>query len=290
MKRFLLTLLLAPVFASFGQNVTSSRTSSYHTIVYQITNEEARALYRHNNSSVGPDYFHTLIDTYPTDSVYKKKLSTGHYLFVKSIANQAETILESVNNLDMKILNNSRDMLLVFHDQAGMEIQDIKPEIKNRHIPYSKKLNAYRLSKTNKQGHIFVEHEGHHNFFNVKRQYNNTLATRTKRRVLYTFPINHIVSPFTYTYRSISGLIKYGSISPPGIYYRSRRLFEVRNHEGYLVLNKPKFKPGDTIKIKAFITTRRGNPIAKTLEVFISAYSPYINKKIGVVSPYRDGA
>ena len=290
MKRFLLTLLLAPVFSAFGQDVTSSRTSSYHTFVYQITNEEARALYRHNNSSVGTDYFHTLIDTYPTDSVYRKKLPTGHYLFVKSIANQAETILESVNNLDMKILNNSRDMLLVFHDQDGMEILNLKPEIKNRNIPYSKKLNAYRLSKTNKQGHVIVEHEGQLNFFNIKRQFNNTLATRTKRRVLYTFPINHIVSPFTYTFRSIRGLIKYGSISPPGIYYRASKLFKASNHEGYLVLNKPKFKPGDTVKIKAFITTRRGNPIAKTLEVFISGYSPYINKKIGVVSPYRDGA
>lgn len=290
MKRFLLTLLLAPAFATFGQDVTNSRTSSYHTFVYQITNEEARPLYRHDNSSVGPGYFHTLIDTYPTDSVYRKKLPNGHYLFVKSIANQVETILESVNNLDMKILNNSHDMLLVFHDQAGMEIQNLKPEIKNRNIPYFKKLNAYRLSKTNKQGHVVVEHEGHHNFFNIKRQYNNTLAARTKRRALYTFPINHIISPLTYTYRSVRGLIKYRSLSPPGIYYRARKLFEAKSREGYIVLNKPKFKPGDTVKLKAFVTTPKGRPVNKTLEIFVSGYSPFVNKKIGVVSPYRDGA
>src|SRR5690606_10005813 len=48
-------------------------------------------------------------------------------------------------------------------------------------------------------------------------------------------------------------------------YYRSSK----ENHLGYLVFNKPKYKPGDTVRFKSFIVNKRGRPLDKSLKVFL---------------------
>lgn len=291
MKKFLsLLLFFVTTMAAFGQNLAGSRVSSYHTFIYNILNDEAIALYRDNNTVVPEQYFHTLIDFYPTDSTFKKKLPSGHYLFVKSIAGELDCELYSVNNLEIQILNNNRDLLLVFLDTLGMNIESLTPTIKRRIIRFDKKLKAYRISKTNKQGFVYAEHGGHLNVFNIKRRYNNTFPVRTKRKVLGTFPINILVSPIVYVVQSTKSLIKYQHLSPPGIYYRVRNMFEPKNYDGYIVLNKPEFKPGDTLKLKAFVVTKKGKPIQKNISVHLSGYSPYFDKELGKISPYRRGA
>lgn len=291
MKKFI-HIVLFFIFTStaFSQDPVNSRTSSYYTFIYKISNDEVKTLYKNEDSAVPEQYFHTLTDFYPTDSAYRKKLPAGHYLFIKSVAGKLDCELESVNNLEMHILNNNRDLLLVFQDTSGAEIKSLNPKVKKRTIRFDEKLNAYRISKTNKQGFVYAGHEGHLNIFSIKRRYNNTLPARTKRRVLGTFPINILVSPVTYTVQSVKSLIKYQRIDPPRIYYRARNVFEPKNHSGYVVLNKPEFKPGDTVKLKAFIVTKKGKPVQKKLSVHLSGYSPRFNKNMGEISPYRKGA
>ena len=57
---------------------------------------------------------------------------------------------------------------------------------------------------------------------------------------------------------------------------------------GYVAFNKPKYRLGDTVRVKAFITNRRGKPISKVLKLRLSRYYSE-NKNIGTVSPYRKG-
>ena len=191
----------------------------------------------------------------------------------------------------MAILNNHRDLVLLFHDRNGNEIKTLEPRIGIRSIPFTKKLNAYRIGTTNRQGWISVLYQGHTSYFDIKRQYNNTLPARTKRRVLGTFPINHILSPIFYIGRTVKSFFNYPHISPPGIYYRVRKLFAQKNYNGYVVLNKPKFKPGDTVKLKAYIVKKNGKPIHNTLQVEISGYrGNYWEKKLGEITSYRPGA
>lgn len=291
MRRFLLLLLTLSVFVSANsQYASNSRTTSYYTFVYRITNDEAIRLFENRKRTLDPKYFHNLIDYYPTDSVYRKKLPVGHYLFTKSNADFLETELHSVDNLDLNILDNSRDLLIVFTDSLGNESKGVKPKVASKQISFDSKLNAYRLSKTNKQGLVKVDYNGHLNFFEIQRRYNNTMPARTKRRVIHTFPINILTSPFTYTYRSVKGLIKYGNIYPPGIYYRAKRFFEPKTFAGYLVLNKPMYKPSDTVRLKAFVTSRKGRPLKRDLNVYLRNYATNTRKLLTSITPYRNGA
>jgi TonB-dependent SusC/RagA subfamily outer membrane receptor len=292
MKRvYLLVALLHSIDLS-AQDLADSRTSSFFTQVYQLSNQEVFSLYRKKGRSVPPEYFHTLVDFYPTDSIYRRKLPVGHYLFVKTFNDQLSCELMSVNNLNVQILNNNRDLTLIFQDQSGKEIKELKPLINHSKIPFDNKLEAFRIPKTNKRGWIAVEFEGHTNYFPFDRRYNNTFPKRTSRFFSTTFPFNHIISIFRYTYRSITGLIKYQHINPPGIYYRTRMAFDGKTYKGYLVTNKPMYKPGDTLKLKAFVTNRKGKPISKRLDIVLQNYSISAtrDKKLGSIPPYRKGA
>jgi len=269
----------------FAQNLATARSSSHYTLIYSITNDEARQLYFNNKWRVDEKFFHSLYDSYLSDSSYKKKLPVGHYLFVK--ANEATLTCEvkSVDNVDMKILNNHRDMLLVFLSDYGKEIDSVSLRIDARHIPFNKRLKAYRLAKSNRRGVVEATYKGHISFLSINRRYNNSSLKRIKRRVLGTFPINHLASPFYYVTRSIKGLLRpYPHIYPPGIYYRVQRLFQPKHFNGFVVLNKPIYRPGDTVKLKAFINTKKGRPIKKTLDIRLSS------NKLGTIKSYRPGA
>lgn len=51
------------------------------------------------------------------------------------------------------------------------------------------------------------------------------------------------------------------------------------------------FKPGDTLKAKAFVATKKGKPVTKELDVRLYNYGRNtVNLKLGKITPYRNGA
>jgi hypothetical protein len=114
MNRLLLLCLVLLYTSAHAQNLVESRRTSYYTFIYKITNEEAEKLYTKSDQQLHDSFFHTLIGSHPSDSIYKKELPTGHYLYIKSRGASLDARMESVNNLDMAILNNHRDLLLSF--------------------------------------------------------------------------------------------------------------------------------------------------------------------------------
>ncbi|HPH45562.1 MAG TPA: carboxypeptidase-like regulatory domain-containing protein, partial [Chryseolinea sp.] len=276
----------------FSQDLVNSRRSSYYTFIYKINNAEAEQLYKDFKPTISNSLLHTLVDFFPSDSLYEKKLHVGHYLFVKTESEQMKCELESVNNLDLHILNNHRDMILVFSDSLGREVTDAVVSIGKQGIAYRIKTKSYQLTKSNRKGLLKVSHNGHDSFFEVNRKYNNTFFPRVGRKILSPFPIHQlIVAPFYYIKNNTRSLIKYGHVDPPNVYYRVKRLFEPKDFNGYVAFNKPIYKPGDTVKVKAFITTPKGKPVKKEVDILLNSYS-YSNTriKLGKISPSHPGS
>ncbi len=291
MKKSLPLLLILASITAQAQDLINSRQSSYYTFIYQLTNDEAAELYEKGKEPLAPKYFHTQVDQFPSDSIFSGTLPFGHYLFVSTEGGKFECVLESINNLDMKIHNNHRDLLLSFQEPSGKRINSFTPYSKKKKIKFDEKLDFYAVKKSNREGWIKAEHDGHINYFSIDRKYNNSLPKRVGRGIIRTFPINHLTSIIVYVPNSVISLIKYGSMRPPGIYYRAKRLFEDKNYEGYLVLNQPKYKPGDTVKVKAFVTTRKGKPVSKNVDLKLTSWSGgRYTKTIGSLKPYRKGA
>ncbi|MCE2733219.1 MAG: carboxypeptidase-like regulatory domain-containing protein [Flammeovirgaceae bacterium] len=285
---FIILLFVSTVVLS--QDLTKSRRSSYVTLIYTLNNEQAGILHK-DIWDFETSFLTNLYDSYPSDSAYQKDLPLGHYLFVKTVDGRLSIELKSVNNISIHILNNHRDLMLVFNDSTGTALTDVMVHIGSRKIKYSKSVNAYRIATSNKQGFVQVAHQGHVSYFKIERRYNNTFFVRTGKKIIGTFPVNFILSPFLYSTRTVSNLIKGYGVSPPRIYYRAKNLFVPKPHTGYIAFNKPIYKPGDTVKLKAFITTRKGKPIRKPVDAFLrNYYSSSVNKKIGTVQPFSKGA
>lgn len=76
----LLTLYFAccTIIQAQNQNLMESRSSSVRTFIYILTTEEAKIINNNENWNVDSSFFYTLVDTYPTDSIYRKILPPGH--------------------------------------------------------------------------------------------------------------------------------------------------------------------------------------------------------------------
>ncbi len=292
MRFILIGIFIFQFLLGHSQDIVHSRTGSHFTFIYKITNQEAGRILQNSSAEIGESFFHTLIDFYPSDSIYQKKLPTGHYLFIKSDQEHLEIEMESVNNILIGILTNKRDLIFILMDKDGNELKGEHPFIKNHQVLFNEKYQAYRQAKTNRQGWIKVEREGHLNFFEIARKYNNTFPQQVQRRVLGTFPINHLAGIIMYVSRSVKSMIQYGYMQPPTFYYRMKKIFDEKTFGGYMVLNKPKYKPGDTVRIKAFVVNKKGKAINKPLDVYIYGYgaTKSIRKKMGKANTYAKGA
>ncbi|GIL22895.1 MAG: hypothetical protein BroJett042_14080 [Bacteroidota bacterium] len=288
----LLLLLLVATTISYAQDLPTSRRSSYYTFVYKVTNAEAEALYKNRQPTQA--FCHSLFTLYPSDSArFQDKLPVGHYLEVKTIEGKLHYELVSINNTNLTLLSNQRDFIFTISDQSGNRINNAQVKIRNQPIAFNNKDNAYVDQKSNKRGLLSVTVNGHTAYFQIERQRNNTLFVRSGKRILGTFPINHIASVIVYPVRTVKNLVKGYGVSAPGIYYKAKQWIEPKyekDWKGYIVFNKPIFKPGDTLRIKAFFTNKRGKPISKTLDLRLYAYGHNpVNVKLGHINPYRTG-
>jgi TonB-dependent SusC/RagA subfamily outer membrane receptor len=291
MKLLLPFMLLASI--TMAQDLTLARRSSYFTFVYKINNEEARQLYHHQKPS--KKYCHTLVALFPSDSLsHQPRQPVGHYLYVKTVNHQLHFELVSNNNTVFHLLNNHRDLMFTITDTTGREMGLADVRIRNRKIKYDPQENLYRISTSNSQGILQIDYEGHTTYVKIERRYNNTFFVRTGKKIIGAFPFNHLASVIVYPVRTARNIVRGNRITPPGVYYRVKSLFQndhSSNLRGYIVFNKPMYKPGDTLRLKAFFTHPKGTPVKKELTLRLVDYGMNpVNVALGSIQPYRPGA
>jgi hypothetical protein len=111
-----------------------------------------------------------------------------------------------------------------------------------------------------------IEVDGEHLVYQLSREKNEIRLRQMIRKVSYSFPVKYIIYPFRRVYYSI----KYHS--PLFGNRNNRDRYKPSKYKGYLVFNKPKYLPSDTLKCKAFITNKNGKPINKELKFYENDY------------------
>jgi alpha-2-macroglobulin len=285
----LTVLLLINIHSSNAQDLIGSRKSSYYTFIYRITGEQAHRLYK-NAWTLKKTDLTNLHDFFPTDSLYNKVLPLGHYVFVQAVGGHLKSEIHSVNNLSLTLLNNHRDLLIILSDSTGKEVTSADTRINWKLVPFDRETKSYRIGKSNNHGIFTVRHQGHTSYFEIERQRNNGFVVRSGRKILGSFPISHLISPVLYIKNNIKNVIQGGTPYAPGFLYRAKRLIGQRPYSGYIVFNKPKYKQGDTVRIKSFVSTQRGKPLRKTVTINLQGYQQrYFSKKLATIKPFRPG-
>jgi TonB-dependent SusC/RagA subfamily outer membrane receptor len=308
---FFVLLLLLLTSHSFGQKLLESRQSSYHTYIYRLTNQEAEKIFRKGIKVVEPTWFHSLVDSFATHTEYTGKLSTGHYLKTRAERNQQQFELYTVSGFDVQILNNNTDLCIQVYDLSGRIITDANVQIGFKNLRFDKKTQAYTDKKSNLKGLLTVSHNGFTGFYPLNRQINKSGFRQKLNVVLWRTPLKYAWRPIDYLlFMPVDGVKSIKNGWPQGRIYQTKRFFEKSYHkvaclfddyhcdyystksqnekyDGYLVFNKPKYQPGDTLKFKSFIVTKKGKPVSTPADVVL--YNGQREIKLTRLTPYAPG-
>jgi alpha-2-macroglobulin len=261
-------------FSSLAQkSLSNSRKTSVYTYIYKITKQEANTLYKSGMSKADEKYLHSLVDSFKTDDDVPK-LIDGNYLFTYAKDNRLVFEFHSEGDVECKLINNNRDLVVALHSKTGELINDAKVYIQNKKVSYNKSIQSYRLLKFRKEGLIKVYRNDAVYFFPVtKNKYKRQL------QLLYKVPFKYIVQPVK---KLFSEKTTYRS------YYHRQTSYETK-FRGFMVFNKPKYKPGDTVYWKAFVETKSGRPLKSDLLLRLSDQYFNTDTIIARVHPYRNG-
>jgi len=253
--QLLIPALLFFFFSGKAQNdLSGSQHQSPLVYAWRISDKEALYLYSHNMKGWEKNDLHTLSDSFPFSQAQNSALAPGNYLLVQSRGSYLAVTLRTMGPLRYDLLNNGPNASLLLHTPGGLPINDADVYVRRHKIAFDPATGAYPLGRWGNRSRP------------VKVVY---------QTALYFFPVTH-TTPTSYP-RS-----KYRS------YYSDNTTYERRFHS-FMIFNKPKFKPGDTVEGKAFVMDAKGHPIDRTLVLRLSDGSRHTDSLIGELKPYRPG-
>lgn len=279
MRRIALPLLLSLwSFASLAQhNLSGSRQSSAYTYIYRINVKETSLLYHSDMDELQEKHLHTRVDSFVTGTATAPALKPGNYLFVQARGNRLEAELKTIDDLQIKLLNNNRDLLIAVHNKNGQLIKDAQVFTGNRKVPYDDIFKVFRIPKKRRAALITVNHQGTLHFLPLTKR-----PVNFWRRLSYSFPLRYVVQPVRKLF------------NPRFRYHRNRDYFYgpaayEKKFAGFMVFSKPRYKPGDTVKLKAWVATKAGKPVNRPLLLRLTDNHFDTDSILTTIQPYRPG-
>lgn len=286
MRSLVTFLALLVAFPLLAQPLITSRRDSPVILVYKLTDDQTRSLMKGANK-FPESLFSSPYGSYSADSVLQsEQFPVGHYLFVKSENEKLVIWLESNNNVSLQVLNNQRDLVMTFAGEDSGVVRPDQVAVDGKTIHFDPATATFRKSREKSGGLVEVRFEGHTSFFLLEHDPKSPSFEMIGRRILYTFPINLVTNSIRYLYRNIPSLIRYGDMEKPGIAVRVSRLFTPQ-FSGYMVTNKPLYRPGDTVRIKG-IVTKKGRIYHRPLDLSLTGVTRSIS--LGRIHPTPNGS
>ncbi|MBE9586794.1 carboxypeptidase-like regulatory domain-containing protein [Mucilaginibacter sp. JRF] len=267
MKKLALLLLCLLSLNGFAQQkLTKSITNSPYTYFYKISDTDLLKLYQDPDEDITDDMLKQKVDSVLTKHQvqYIPKIGFGNYAKVYANENKLMFNLIENRNVAMQLVRQDKHIEFILTDKSGDAITDAIATNNGKSVNYSKGDGIYTFSAS-KRNVVKVVYKGVTNFYS----YNKIERDR----------------PFFLT-------------------QWFKKLFAKKNHEeynnddqyadypGFLILNKPKYKPGDTVRLKAFIADKKTKKPLKNKPVLVRLIDRYRNddfKTLATINSYRPG-
>ncbi len=267
MQRPIRPLILMIFLLAFSQLYAQQSTL---TQIYRITAVEAEGLYRNAKANPHEGHFRELVDTFYTSS-YTRNLPVGHYLYVKAEEEYLDVKLISTHQYFATALNNQRDLSITLLDSLGNFVSDAKLLLDKKEVPFDHETKTYHLNKWKKDGFLKILVAGDTLFYGLNRTLREKLCAQRWKRFRSTKVGHVLTSPLRWG-RNTYLYFRRGFSNGNWRIYRHPFKFKPKPIKGYLALSKPKYRPGDTLKVKAYVTRHNGKPWKKPMQVKI--YDP----------------
>ena len=278
--RSLIFVMLLSTTLHAQKKLISSRTSGYYTHIYKLTDQETYEIALNTIKVINDGFMHTPVDSFLTNAYPSyKKLPYGNYLYVKPTGNILEYEVVPVSNTYLHFVNNGKDFRCLVTDAAGKLISDAEVIIGNKkRVPFDRASNLYLTAYTSKRTVVTVKYQGISNYFmyNVKQPEYNPVKKPSFFQKLFAKKTDHQ---------------KTGRQKRDKEQERMNKL--LNRYKGYLVFSKPKYKPLDTVKFKAYLVGDKGMAIKdKMMRVKLAGplyNSDHKNTILDTLAPYHEG-
>ncbi len=281
MKRILLASLLfiAGVTVSAQFPLSGSRQSGTHTYIYKISFREAKAFSVKGLGRTPENYLHTLIDSFLTDLSEEPELPKGNYLYVQAVQNRLEMKMKTVDSLHYLVFNDNNRIGMIFQDGEGKTITDLKVFANGKPVSFNATNRVFEWPDTRKKLEITADHEGVFHRFERNSVKNNRYYASFWQRLKYQSPLRHILLPIDRLFRR----------QRPYYNFFDRPVPYEKGYRGFMVFNQPRYKPGDTVHLKAFVQTDRTRPVDRPLIVRLSSQGIDVDTILATIHPYTPG-
>ncbi len=293
---------------------TSSSTSEF-ALIYKLKdskiafqNKDIIDILDRNKTDLSS--FMTLVDSVEINDKLNKidlsdKMEYGHYLTVWTEKEILKVKLTTVSPLHVVIQNNAKRAWLVIYDSLGKELPNLKVKLNHELLPYNKKLKSYDLPNQRKEVTIKIEYAGQTWHLIAKKETKYRIKRPFFKKVVYSFPIKYF---WIVPYREVKKVIRAidrGYIGGLGVVsffvelftqedeyaHRSSPYFNGKHYggNGYIVMDKLKYRPLDTVRFKTYLVDKKGMPIEDDELDFFITKNGYSDKKIQSIKSYRKG-
>ncbi|MDX2245597.1 MAG: carboxypeptidase-like regulatory domain-containing protein [Bacteroidia bacterium] len=256
---FLLIFLSLSHF--FAQAQLSPAPHSPFIYVYQLDETEAEKLVSDSRLLPDTSFLHSKVDSLPftthTDAlhVFEEKLRSGYYLFVRVEAEKWTLQFRHVTKLKFAHLAGLNQTLLYVNKPEGETALFYEKE----KLSWSPQFQAFILPGSKHKGVITVQTAEEKAFYCISHP-------------------RHSKTISTYTWSAQSGSFRpYSRPSKPSF-------------KGYIVTNQPKYLPGDTVRLKAFVLRKNGKPFTQPLILYLRDARSWQESKRMTLLPVTPGA
>ncbi|MFT3980006.1 MAG: carboxypeptidase-like regulatory domain-containing protein [Ferruginibacter sp.] len=278
-KLAILLLVLFPLNLLAQTSLADIRRKSHVTHVYRVSAKDA--LDYHKKDSIPVDRFlgQQPYQVFPADSVKEEILPIGFYVMITAEKSDIVASLYNKTNVMAIAINNKRKLQLDIRQRNGMAVENAEVYINNKKARFNKGSRTFWMQQNRlEEASVIILSPGDTCITEITAQDDLRQTIKEQRRQNFRYSKLYKVIDFV-----------------PG---RLRQLFSKRMQyartgaTGYMVFNKPKYKPLDTVLFKAYLLNKKRKQYNKPVNVFLSYYSRGSYKRVFLkrMKPISSGA
>lgn len=259
---------------------------SNHIMVYTITADSAEKYIK--KGITDPESFENRnpIAVWDKDTMQVDSLPVGNYVMVSLVGHELLASYFCVSNIQLFPINNQRRVQLELRNGDGELITNAGVWVNGKAVKRMGTLPGFVLKqKYPDEAIVKVAIPGDTLFMQLEAREDVTTSIFKQRKenfFKYTKLGRTIIWPVNKVKKWVQGSRR----------YRGKRYKASKEGSGYIIFNKPEYKPLDTVKFKAYIINKKQKQLKKSLNVILAYYQngKRVTNKLTTLQPASAGA
>lgn len=285
MRKVLISILFlfSFIFTFAQQRVQHARQAGWRKLVYQVPADTAEKYIK--DHTIQPHHYLSLqpFTSWHADTANYEGLPAGNYIVFSVIKNKLVAEYYCQSRIKLVPVNDQHRVQLEVRDSSGAPVPAARLWVNGKEIARNSTTSSFIIkNKKPDEALIKVAIPGDTLFMELTAM--EDMDRTTWQQWWSNFGYTKTGRVLGWPVQKVKRLFR------PGRYYRSRSKKDT--NYGYMVFNKPKYQPGDTVRLKAYVLDKRKKVYRKPLILHLSytCRGAYTDKKLTSLSPQTPGA